>query len=142
MKDRFPHFKQKGGFDCGPTCLKIICHFHKMKVSVDSLVEICNTRNSGLTLHEMTKESKNLGLKSFAFKTDFLGLYYIKEPFIVHWNKFHYLIVYKIDNKKVYISDPANGKCTLSIDKFITGWHQNNKKGIVLLLEPLLVQKY
>jgi ATP-binding cassette subfamily B protein len=58
--------------------------------------------------------AENLGFRSLGVQIDFKTL--VEEvpfPCIVHWNKNHFVVVYKIDkNNKVYISDPSYGLIT------------------------------
>ncbi len=65
-------------------------------------------------------------------------------PCIAHWNKNHFVVVYKIDkNNKVYVSDPSYGLITYTRDEFIQFWigenaNENTEEGIVLILETTL----
>ena len=62
-------------------------------------------------------------------------------PCVAHWNKNHFVVVYKIDkNNKVYISDPSYGLITYTREEFIKSWigenaNENTEEGIVLILE-------
>jgi ATP-binding cassette subfamily B protein len=76
------------------------------------------------------------------FQIDFKTL--VEEvpfPCIVHWNKNHFVVVYKIDkNNKVYISDPSYGLITYTPEEFIKFWigenaNENTEEGIALILE-------
>tara|TARA_R110002020_G_scaffold279150_2_gene494829 strand:- start:297915 stop:299927 length:2013 start_codon:yes stop_codon:yes gene_type:complete len=73
-----------------------------------------------------------------------LNLIAIKEavlPCILHWNKNHYVILYKIKNDTYYISDPAHGLLKYTKKEFLKHWigqnsHENTKEGVLLLIEP------
>jgi ATP-binding cassette subfamily B protein len=59
---------------------------------------------------------------------------------IVHWDKKHFVVVYRIKRDQVYLSDPAYGLIRLSKAEFIARWignnaHESTKEGITLLLE-------
>ena len=61
-------------------------------------------------------------------------------PLIAHWDKRHFVVVYRIKKNKVYLSDPAYGLICLSKPEFIVRWIGNGadyatKEGITLLLE-------
>ncbi len=61
-------------------------------------------------------------------------------PLIVHYDKNHYVVVYRIKKDVVFISDPAYGMISLSKEEFISRWIGNNadentKEGITLLVE-------
>ena len=62
-------------------------------------------------------------------------------PLIAHWDKLHFVVVYKFRKDTVYISNPAYGLIQYSKEEFINKWIGNNadeqtKEGITLLLEP------
>lgn len=62
-------------------------------------------------------------------------------PCVIHWNKNHYVVLYKIKKKKYYISDPAHGRLVYTKEEFLSAWIGKNanasiEEGIALLLEP------
>src|SRR5690606_29116027 len=62
-------------------------------------------------------------------------------PCIIHWEMAHFVVVYKIRNDKVYVSDPAYGLIVYKKEDFINRWIGYNadastEEGISLLLEP------
>lgn len=83
-----------------------------------------------------------LGFRTIGIKTSLET--FEKEvplPGIVHWNKNHFAVVYKIKKGKIYISDPAVGLISYSKEEFVTHWIGNNanartEEGVALLLEP------
>jgi ATP-binding cassette subfamily B protein len=64
-------------------------------------------------------------------------------PAIVHWNKSHFLVVYKISGKKgnefVHVSDPAGGLIVFPKQEFLQCWastvEEGENRGIALILE-------
>ena len=74
-------------------------------------------------------------------KINFEKLLEVPLPCIVHWNKNHFVVVYKIKKDTVYISDPAHGLLKYTKDQYIKNWIGNNanetiEEGIALLIEP------
>ena len=61
-------------------------------------------------------------------------------PCIAYWNENHFVVIYRIDKKSIYIADPAFGLVRLTHKEFLSGWHNgkfpNDEVGICLLLEP------
>jgi len=62
-------------------------------------------------------------------------------PCVLHWNKNHYVILYKIKKDNYYISDPGHGLIHYVKEEFLKFWIGNNanettEEGIALLLEP------
>ncbi|WP_281925880.1 ABC transporter transmembrane domain-containing protein, partial [Flavobacterium collinsii] len=61
-------------------------------------------------------------------------------PCVLHWNKNHYVVLYKIKKNTYYISDPAFGLIEYNKEDFIKFWIGNNanestQEGIALLIE-------
>jgi ATP-binding cassette subfamily B protein len=62
-------------------------------------------------------------------------------PCILHWNKNHYVVLYKIKKKTFFVSDPAHGLLQYTEEEFLKHWIGNNanettEEGVALLVEP------
>jgi len=61
-------------------------------------------------------------------------------PCIVHWRQRHFVVVYKIKNDIIYVSDPAHGLVRYIKQEFLKSWlstkSEGEEEGIALLLEP------
>ncbi|MBO9694458.1 peptidase domain-containing ABC transporter [Chryseobacterium sp.] len=142
MKKKFPFYKQPDTKDCGPTCLRIVSKYYGKSISLQQIRNLSETTREGSSLLGLSDAAENLGFRSMGVQIDFNTL---KEevpfPCVAHWNKNHFVVVYKIDkNNKVYISDPSYGLITYTRDEFIRSWigenaNENTEEGIVLILE-------
>uniref|UniRef100_UPI004047607E peptidase domain-containing ABC transporter n=1 Tax=Roseivirga sp. TaxID=1964215 RepID=UPI004047607E len=138
----FPHFTQQDQKDCGPTCLKIVAKHYKKTIPIQKLRDLCETTREGSSMMGLSDAAEAIGFRTIGVKMTFEVLQ--KEtpfPCIVHWNKNHFAVVYKIKKGKIYISDPAIGLLEYSKEEFLTHWIGNNAKessqeGVALLLEP------
>ena len=138
----FPFYKQPDTKDCGPTCLRIVSKFYGKSTSLQQIRTLSETTREGSSLLGLSDAAEDLGYRSLGVQVDFKTL---KEevplPCIVHWNKNHFVVVYKIDkNDVVYISDPSYGLITYSKKEFIKFWIGENateetEEGIALILE-------
>ena len=138
----FPSYLQPDAKDCGPTCLRIISKFYGKNIPLQQIRNISETTRDGSSLLGLSDASENLGFKSLGVQVDFKTL---KEevplPCIIHWNKNHFVVIYKIDkNDKVYISDPSYGLITYEKSEFIKRWigenaNETTEEGIALILE-------
>src|SRR5256885_807084 len=52
-------------------------------------------------------------------------------PYIVHWEGYHYMVVYGVSSGHVWVADPAIGFRKLSVEEFERGW-----KGMCLTFTP------
>jgi ATP-binding cassette subfamily B protein len=140
LKKEFPFYKQPDEKDCGPTCLRIIAKHYQKLISLKEIRFLSETTRGGSNLLKLSEAAEAIGFKSLALKTNYEKLKQAPLPLIVHWNKSHFVVVYKIQKDIVYISDPSYGLITYTKDEFISHWIGNNandqtKEGIILLLE-------
>lgn len=144
----FPNFLQYDSMDCGPTVLRIVSKYYGKDFSLDKLRTITYTAKDGVSLFAISEAAEQIGFKTIGGRITFDKLE--KEallPCIVHWEQSHFVVVYKIIKRnifrkqaKVYISDPARGLTSYTVEEFKKHWIStkagNEDKGIVLLLEP------
>lgn len=140
MKKNFPFYKQPDSKDCGPTCLRIISKHYGKLITLQDIRDLSETTRVGSNLLKLSDAAEAIGFKSLGAKLDFHKLKDAPLPLIVHWNKNHFVVVYKIKKDVLYISDPSYGLITYTKEEFIPRWMGNNatedtKEGIVLLLE-------
>lgn len=138
---KFPNYKQTEAKDCGPTCIKIITKHYGKNINTQQLRSLSETTREGSSLLGLSDAVESVGFKSLGIKLAFNKLLEAPLPCIVHWNKNHYVVLYKIKKDKVYISDPAHGLITFTKQEFIQHWIGNNadentEEGIALLIEP------
>lgn len=107
MKTPFPFYKQPDAKDCGPTCLRIIAKHHGKLISLQEIREYSETTRSGSNLLKLSEAAEAIGLKTIGAKLDFNRLKKAQLPLIAHWDKRHFVVVYRIKKDKVYLSDPA-----------------------------------
>lgn len=146
MKKSFPFYKQPDSKDCGPTCLKIIAKHYGKTINIQTLREISETTREGSNLLNLSDAAEKIGFRSLGVKLNLKKLEEAPLPCILHWNKQHYVVLYKIKSRKskverIYISDPAFGLLDFSEEEFLKFWIGNNadattEEGIALLVEP------
>ena len=139
----FPSYKQLDTKDCGATCLKIIAKYYGKTISIEELRNLSETTRTGSNLKFLAHTAEAIGLKSLPAKISLKQLEGAPLPCILHWNKNHFVVLYKIKKNTFYISDPAQGLVTHNKSNFIKHWIGNNandnaEEGIVLLMEPSL----
>ncbi|WP_272150210.1 peptidase domain-containing ABC transporter [Tenacibaculum aiptasiae] len=138
---KFPNYQQTEAKDCGPTCIKIIAKHYGKTINTQQLRNLSETTREGSSLLGLSEAVESIGFRSLGVKLAYKKLLEAPLPCIVHWNKNHYVVLYKIKKDTVYISDPAHGLITFTKEEFIQHWIGNNadentEEGIVLLVEP------
>jgi len=138
---KFPNYKQTEAKDCGPTCIKIIAKYYGKLINTQQIRTLSETTREGSSLLGLSDAVENIGFHSLGVKLSFTKLLEATFPCIIHWNKNHYVVVYKIKKGIIYISDPAHGLITYTKEEFIKHWignnaNENTEEGIALLVEP------
>lgn len=138
---KFPNYKQTEAKDCGPTCIKIISKYYGKVINTQQLRNLSETTREGSSLLGLSEAVEKMGFRSLGVKLKYSKLLEAPLPCIIHWNKNHYVVVYKIKRGVVYISDPAHGLINYSKEEFINHWIGNNanestEEGIALIIEP------
>ncbi len=137
MKNKLTLIKQLDVMDCGPTCLMMVAQFFGKKLLLNQARDLCDKGQQGVTLLGINRAAEELGFRTLPLKLDVKTFITEAElPCIVHWQGQHYVVVYKINKKFVFIADPGRGKIKLTHAEFVSNWSQNTTDGIALLLQP------
>ncbi len=138
---KFPLYKQADSKDCGPTCLKMIAKHYKKGIPIQLLRSLSETTRSGSSLLGMSNAAEKIGFRTLGVK---ITLSQLEEevplPCVLHWNKNHYVVLYKISKGIFHIADPAHGILKYTKEELLKFWIGNNateatEEGIALLLE-------
>lgn len=135
----FPHFTQHDQMDCGPTCLRMIAAFYGKHYTLNEMREISFITHLGVSMLGISMAAENLGFHTIGVQISFWQL--VKEarlPCIVHWNQQHFVVVYRITQKNVWIADPSAGKIKYSKEEFCHCWLSAKEDGIDTGVAPLL----
>lgn len=141
MSKSFPIYKQLDEMDCGASCLRMIADHYGRYYSLEYLREITYVGREGVSMLGLSDGAEAIGLRTLAVRTTYERL--VKDfplPCIAYWKQSHFLVVYKITDKHVWIADPAAGKFKLTKEEFLSSWvvGKNDKEdeiGYLLLVE-------
>lgn len=141
---RFPFYKQLDGMDCGPSCLRMIAKYHGKKFSVQQLREQSFIQRTGVNMQGLSEAAASIGMRATGIRTTLEKLkQQSKLPCILHWNQIHFVVLYKIVQKKgktyFYIADPAYGLLKYEEEELRKCWISTTQggieKGIAMLLD-------
>lgn len=133
----FPGYRQLDQMDCGPTCLKIITEFFGKDFHLDYLREISLLQKGGVSLAGLSHALENIGIESIGIKAELKELVNdVPLPAIAHWEGNHFLVVYKVSRKFIFVSDPAIGKVKYTHSEFVVKWGEESPQGVLLLVQP------
>lgn len=136
----FPHFIQHDAMDCGPTCLRMVAAFYGRHYSLEGLKEKSFITREGVSMLGISEAAEKIGFRSICVQVSYEKLKEAPLPCIVHWNQQHFIVVYKLNDKHVWVADPGAGKLKYTKEEFCNCWLSSRKggedTGVALLLEP------
>lgn len=134
----FPLDRQLDTMDCGPACLKMIATFYGKFFSLQYLRDKCGITREGVSFQDLSYAAEDIGLRSLSLKASLDDLYHkVPLPCIIHWADSHFIIVYKVTRKRIFVSDPAKGRLSYSYEEFKKNWYKSgDERGILLAIEP------
>ncbi|MFK7931977.1 MAG: cysteine peptidase family C39 domain-containing protein, partial [Saprospiraceae bacterium] len=140
---KFPFFQQHDMMDCGPTCIRMIAAHYGKQYSLQHLREISYIDREGVSARGIVEAAEHIGLQTISILVPLNGddeIPGLEEdvplPAIAHWKQEHFVVVYKITKKYVYIADPADGKRKIPKSLFKKNWQSDGDKGIIIVAEP------
>lgn len=141
FKTRFPHYHQLDRMDCGPSCLKMVAKHYGREYSTQFLRESCYIDRQGVSLLGIIDAAEKIGLQATPVKATYeLLATQAPLPAIAHWQQNHFVVVYKVTDKKVWVSDPATGRVAYTKEEFcqhwVSGTYQGEEEGVLLFLDP------
>lgn len=136
----FPHYTQHDAMDCGPTCLRMVAAFYGKRYSLERLREKSFITREGVSMLGISEAADKIGFRSICVQVSYKMLEDAPMPCIVHWNQQHFVVVYRINDKQVWVADPGAGKLKYTREEFCRCWISARKEGedtgVALLLEP------
>ena len=136
----FPHYSQHDVMDCGPTCLRMVSAFYGKRYSLEGLREKSFITREGVSMLGISEAAEKIGFRSICVQVSYEMLQEAPLPCIVHWNQQHFVVVYRMNNKHVWVADPGAGKLKYTREEFCRYWLSAKKDGedtgVALLLEP------
>lgn len=119
---RFALVEQAEEMDCGAACLAMVCRHHGLPLTLGKLRELANVTTQGATLDSLARAGESLGFGARGVQCTYDALAGFELPFIVHWEGYHYVVVYGVSARQVWVADPAVGFRKMSVEEFERGW--------------------
>ncbi len=119
---RFPIIQQVDETDCGVASLAMIAGWHGLDVSISWLREVAGTDQSGTTLRALTVTGRRIGLEVQPVKVSRDRLGDLNLPAILHWDAEHWVVLVRVDGRRVEIADPALGLQRIDRDELDRHW--------------------
>ena len=99
----------------------MILRYHGKHVSINRLREMANVGREGASLHSVAEAGEALGFHTRGLRASYEHLQKIELPAIVHWEGYHYIVLYEAKADRVVVADPAVGLRKMSREEFERG---------------------
>ena len=133
---KFRYILQNDETDCGPACLAAIFRNYGLKVSIAKIRDIAGTDRQGTSAYGLVKVIEHYGFEEKVVETDKNALTQkLPLPAIAHVvidnTLLHYVVITKIKDNIVEVSDPAKGIVKYKKEDFLKIW-----TNILILIAP------
>ncbi|MDW3208911.1 MAG: peptidase domain-containing ABC transporter [Reichenbachiella sp.] len=133
----FTFLPQTDTTDCGAACLRMIAKYFGKNLSNEYLQKKAGVNKLGASLKDISTAAEDIGFKSMIVQIPFETLKEEKPfPCILHWQQNHFVVLYRVSRRKVFIADPAIGLVSYKIEEFMQLWNNSRVEGIAILLDP------
>jgi ATP-binding cassette, subfamily C, bacterial len=126
---------QQSEEDCGAACLASISKFYGQNFTISRLRELVGTGQQGTTLLGLKQGAEAIGLNARSVRAASAILDKLDEaplPMIIHWQGYHWVVLYGKQGKQYVIADPGVGIRYLSKEELAESWTD----WLCLLVEP------
>nr|WP_051036443.1 cysteine peptidase family C39 domain-containing protein [Pleurocapsa sp. PCC 7327] len=133
---KYPNVLQHSQEDCGATCLATIAKYYGRTFTISYVRDIAGTGQQGTTLLGLKRGAESLGFNARSVTASPVILDRIEKaplPAIIHWQGYHWVVLYGRQGKKFIVADPAiAGIQYFEKNKLTEAW----RDWVMLLLEP------
>lgn len=156
---KYPIVLQHNEEDCGAACLATITKYYKRTFTISRIREAVGTGQQGTTILGLKRGAEELGFKASAGRAspeilEKMNQFFLPNmgsdtsaggaspevpentnrfplPAIIHWQGYHWVVLYGKKGRKYVIADPAVGVRYLSKAELVNSWGN----GVMLRLE-------
>jgi ATP-binding cassette subfamily B protein RaxB len=121
---RTPLILQTETAECGLACLAMIAGHYGRRVDLSALRQSHNLSLRGTTLHDLVRIASGMRLATRALRAELQHLRRLRLPCILHWNHNHFVVLIRVQGRRIIIHDPALGRRNVpmqEVNKQFTG---------------------
>jgi len=123
-----PHYTQHDVMDCGPTCLRMVAAYYDKRYSLEGLREKSFITREGVSMLGISEAAEKIGFRSICVQVGYEKLQEAPLPCIIHWNQQHFVVVYKLNDRYVWVADPGAGKLKYTKEEFLAEFPKERRR--------------
>lgn len=129
-RKKFIWMQQHDMMDCGAACLAMISTFYGKKINLSTWRSLVHITREGASMLSLKKAAERVGFDSIGVMSGYKALRELQVPMIALL-QYHFVVIYRIDENEVWVSDPASHLKKMPKDEFLKEFSNN-----ALLLKP------
>jgi ATP-binding cassette subfamily B protein RaxB len=114
---RTPLILQTETAECGLACLAMIAGRYGRRVDLPALRQSYNLSLRGTTLHDLVRIASGMRLATRALRAELQHLRGLRLPCILHWDHNHFVVLIRVQGRRIIIHDPAVGRRNVPIQE-------------------------
>lgn len=119
---KYPYVRQHDETDCGAACMAMITAYYGSPVGVARMRDLANVDADGATMWSVAQAAETLGFHARGLQLSYDALRDIQLPAIVHWEGYHYIVLWEVSKNGVLVGDPGIALRKLPAEDFKRGW--------------------
>ena len=127
----FPVVRQFDEADCAVAALASVARFHGRSVATTFIRDAAGTDTEGTSLRGICRAAEAIGLAAEGVKVSRDRVEGLALPAIIHWDRQHWVVLYRVEGDEVVVGDPATGLRRLTRAELDQAW-----SGYAALLTP------
>ena len=120
---RFQHVRQIDEMDCGAASLSMVCRHFGRKISLTRIRQVVHTSTEGTSLRGLCQGATALGLAARSVKASKGNVDQMPLPAIIHWENYHWVVLFKVNDSQAWIADPATRVRRISRQELDEKWN-------------------
>lgn len=139
MDKTFPLIYQTTDLDCGPAVLFMISRYYNKSYTLDQVYSLCDITRNGISAKALSAAAKAIGFKTIIMKYTFDSLVtHFTQPIITLLKSHHFVVIFKIHERHIYIADPMEGRVRYTYKQFHNKWmFDKDNQGILIGIRPM-----
>ncbi|MCK9151175.1 cysteine peptidase family C39 domain-containing protein [Methanobacterium alcaliphilum] len=109
---------QSTPYNCGPAALVIVLRGMGINCSEQEIANIAGTDETGTSMYGLMCAARSKGIDAVGMRVDIELLKRMDIVFLNFGGKFHYSVIDRVEDKAVFLADPALGRVELTKEYF------------------------